>query len=47
MLNPYRQANNWTVGDDGKTYIVDGIDDKLTTIANSDDEGQRLLIYLS
>jgi phospholipase C len=38
MLNPYRQANNWNVGDDGNTYNVDGIDDKLTTTANLDDE---------
>jgi phospholipase C len=45
MLNPYRQANNWTVGDDGKTYTVDGIDDKLTTISNSDDEGQSFNLF--
>ena len=38
MLNPYRQANHYDVADDGKTYLVDGIDDKLT-IANTDDEG--------
>lgn len=38
MLNPYRQAHGWNVGDDGHTYNVDGIDDKLNT-ANSDDEG--------
>ena len=39
MLNPYRQANGWNVGDDGKQYLVDGIDDKLNTITNQDDEG--------
>lgn len=44
MLNPYRQANStngqpWNVGDNGVTYNVDGIDDKLTTISNTDDEG--------
>lgn len=39
MLNPYRQAVGWNVGDDGKTYNVDGIDDKLTTISNQDDQG--------
>ncbi len=39
MLNPYRAANGWTTGSDGKTYTVDGIDDKLTTIANQDDQG--------
>ena len=31
MLNPYRDSNGWNVGDDGKTYTVDGIDDKLST----------------
>lgn len=40
MLNPYRAANGFSVGDDGVTYTVDGIDDKLTTITNFDDEGQ-------
>jgi phospholipase C len=34
MLNPYRLANNFNVGDDGITYNVDGIDDKLTTFTN-------------
>ena len=37
MLNPYRKANNWNIGDDGNTYNVDGIDDKLTTISNPND----------
>lgn len=45
MLNPYREANStngqfWNIGDDGKTYNVDGIDDKLATISNTDDQGQ-------
>jgi phospholipase C len=39
MLNPYRVNNHWNVGDDGVTYTVDGIDDKLTTISNQNDEG--------
>jgi len=39
MLNPYRQKNGWNVGEDGVTYDVDGIDDKLTKISNSDDSG--------
>ena len=39
MLNPYRVKQGWTTGDDGKTYAVDGIDDKLTKISNQDDEG--------
>jgi phospholipase C len=29
----------WDVGDDGVTYTVDGIDDKLTTLSNADKEG--------
>jgi phospholipase C len=45
MLNPYRQANGWTKGDDGNTYNVDGIDDKLTTISNKDDEGAVYQLY--
>jgi phospholipase C len=39
MLNPYRRARGWNVGDDQHVYDVDGIDDKLTTISNVDDEG--------
>ena len=39
MLNPYRKANGWNIGDDGKDYEVDGIDDKLNTINNQDDQG--------
>jgi len=39
MLNPYRKANGWNIGDDGKEYDVDGIDDKLTTFSNQTDEG--------
>jgi phospholipase C len=45
MLNPYRQANGWNVGDDGKTYTVDGIDDKLTQFAQDDDEGQAFSLF--
>jgi len=45
MLNPYRQANGWATGDDGNTYTVDGIDDKLTTISNEDDEGQSFSLF--
>ena len=45
MLNPYRKANGWNVGDDGKTYNVDGIDDKLTTISNQDDQGTTYDLY--
>ncbi|HMG84148.1 MAG TPA: alkaline phosphatase family protein [Terracidiphilus sp.] len=45
MLNPYRVANHWNVGDDGVTYQVDGIDDKLTTISNLDDEGTAFPLF--
>jgi phospholipase C len=40
MLNPYRESNGYSVGDDGNTYTVDGIDDKLSTISNQDNEGK-------
>jgi len=39
MLNPYRKTNGWNVGEDGVTYNVDGIDDKLSTISNTNDAG--------
>jgi phospholipase C len=39
MLNPYRKANKWNIGDDGKEYDIDGIDNKLGTVSNMDDEG--------
>jgi len=45
MLNPYRNANGFNVGDDGVTYNVDGIDDKLSTIFNLDDEGQSFNLF--
>jgi len=47
MLNPYRQAASppLNVGDDGNTYNVDGIDDKLTTISNTDDEGTSFSLF--
>jgi len=50
MLNPYREANStngqaWNVGDNGVTYNVDGIDDKLTTIINEDDEGASFPLF--
>jgi phospholipase C len=38
MLNPYRVSNGWSVGDDGVQYSVDGIDDKLTSISNENDQ---------
>ena len=45
MLNPYRKANGWEVGSDGNTYDVDGIDDKLSTISNEDDEGNSFSLF--
>ena len=46
MLNPYRQANNFDVGDDGVTYDVDGIDDKLSTFTN-EYSGKKFLPFYS
>lgn len=45
MLNPYRQANGWNKGGDGQIYNVDGIDDKLTTISNENDEGASFHLF--
>jgi phospholipase C len=45
MLNPYRKSNGWNIGDDGVTYDVDGIDDKLTTISNEDDENTSFPLF--
>jgi phospholipase C len=45
MLNPYRVANHWQTGDDGVIYSVDGIDDKLTSISNLDDEGTAFTLF--
>ncbi len=45
MLNPYRQANGWTMGDDDQTYTVDGIDDKLDKLTNFDDENEPFMLF--
>jgi phospholipase C len=45
MLNPYRQQQHFDVGDDGVTYNVDGIDDKLATVTNVNDEGQVFTLF--
>jgi phospholipase C len=45
MLNPYRKANGFNIGDDGNDYEVDGIDDKLTTISNQDDQGTSYPLF--
>jgi phospholipase C len=44
MLNPYRLAKAWNVGDDGNVYTVDGIDDKLNT-SNETDEGTSIPLF--
>jgi phospholipase C len=55
MLNPYRHANGWNVGDDGVDYEVDGLKDytangtldvDLTkTVSNQDDEGTSYSLF--
>ena len=45
MLNPYRKANGWNIGDDGKDYEVDGIEDKLSKFSNQDDEGDTYSLF--
>jgi phospholipase C len=45
MLNPYRHANNYYLGDDGVDYEIDGIDDKLSKISNQDDAGDTYKLF--
>jgi phospholipase C len=56
MLNPYRQKQGWDIGDDGVTYSVDGIDDKIsgqsykavrgsTVLSNTDKSGGVHKLY--
>ena len=45
MLNPYRKANSMNIGDDGVDYEVDGIDDKLATISNRNDQGMSFQLF--
>ena len=45
MLNPYRKANSFNIGDDGVDYEVDGIDDKLGGISNTNDEGTTFPLF--
>jgi phospholipase C len=45
MLNPYRMANNFNVGEDGTEFNVDGIDDKLSKFSNPDDQGQGFGLF--
>jgi phospholipase C len=39
MLNPYRKAIGWNIGDDGHEYAVDGLDGAKAQIVNYNDEG--------
>ena len=39
MLNAYRKANAWNIGDDGHEYDVDGLDGSKARIVNYNDEG--------
>jgi phospholipase C len=45
MLNPYRKSNGFNIGADGKEYDVDGIDDKLNSISNVNDEGTSYSLF--
>jgi phospholipase C len=45
MLNPYRKTNGWDVSEDGKTYTVDGIDDKLDNLYNDTDSGTKYSLF--
>ena len=45
QLNPYRRARGWNVGDDNKTYDVDGIEDKVNKIYNEDDENEQFYLF--
>ena len=45
MLNPYRKANSFNIGDDGVDYEVDGIDDKLGSISNTNDAGTKYSLF--
>ena len=39
MLNAYRRANGWNIGDDGHEYDVDGLDGSKAKVVNYNDEG--------
>ena len=45
MLNPYRLKHAFNKGDDGVDYEVDGIDDKLGGIVNTNDEGTPYQLF--
>ena len=47
MMNPYRSAQGWTMSEDGQTYQVDGIDDKLSKFVNYDDppENEPFMLF--
>jgi phospholipase C len=45
MLNLYRKKNSFNMGDDGVDYEVDGIEDKLGGIVNTNDEGTPFQLF--
>jgi phospholipase C len=45
MLNLYRGKNGYTKGDDGVTYTVDGIEDKLDKFSAEDDAGDSFKLF--
>ena len=45
QLNPYRRAHGFNVGDDKVVYDLDGTDDKLLNIVNTDDEGTAFTLF--
>jgi phospholipase C len=47
MLNPYRKANGFNIGDDGKDYEVDGlyVNGQMSTASNDNDEGQAFNLF--
>lgn len=45
MLNSYRKKNSLNTGDDGVDYEVDGIEDKIGGIVNTNDEGAPFQLF--
>ena len=45
MLNVYRGKHGYTTGDDGVTYTVDGIEDKLDKFSAEDDAGDSFKLF--
>ena len=45
MLNPYRKARGWNIGDDQREYDVDGIDESWRQSSNKNDEGTVFQLF--